>query len=396
MRYEISKVFNSKIVLFLLAAAVCFGLARSYYVYVPGGFGEKGSIYTDEGKYGAYLGTYTEEKYNLLNEKTNELQQAYEESGDEQVLMEMFDYYGLLRYAERCRDILQYRTEVRENARRMAEEGSGYYKRLNEKVYSIYKEDPVLRIEDPSTLDYIMTMFQISQRVDAAFIIVLVFFSCTVFLNEHKCKTFYMIKSSCKGHGNVYWSKQGAAFLFTILVSFLQVFSTVFFALTGGRWREWGCPVQMEELFAHAPGQMSVMGMVGTVFLMKTLGYLVLMYCFIFVSLFFKKNIFPLAFNTLLGLGGSFLNYVLSGEFFAQIGGVVGPLEEYSFVRKFLPFPLISDGMSYLKQFEPINVLGYPVLRLSFAVVCNAAFVLLGVLAGYLAYEEKFRKTGVK
>ena len=53
---------------------------------------------------------------------------------------------------------------------------------------------------------------------------------------------------------------------------------------------------------------------------------------------------------TFIGLGGIAINYILSGKYFALSGGTIREAENYDILRKYTPFPLISESVNYFKE----------------------------------------------
>lgn len=104
----------------------------------------------------------------------------------------------------------------------------------------------------------------------------------------------------------------------------------------------------------------------------------------------------PIAINTFIGLGGIAINYILSGKYFALSGGTIREAENYDILRKYTPFPLISESVNYFKEYEPINLMGVPIQLLSYSLIINLVFAIIVIALGYYFYNTNFRKVEFK
>lgn len=387
MKYEIRKILSCKVLVISLVAAFIFGLFYSYNAYVRGN--------TINSEYKLCTGVYSEEKYQILENKIEKLQNSYDESQSQQTMDEMFAYLDLFGDAQVCKSVIEFRDNVSSDSAALMESESGYYQRLNMKINKLYGKIPELTIGKSQALKGISDVFCVSEIVDIAFVIVLILFSAFLFLNEHKCNTYIMIKSSFKGGNKTYWNKMMVAFIFTVLVSFVQTLSMTLLTLCVCDIDQWRTVILLDDKFIHSPYDFSVFEMVAVVTVMRTIGYLVLMSCFICVSLLFSKNIVPIAINTLIGIGGFAVNYLLSGKYYAISGGVIREAQSYHLFRKYTPFPLISGGIDYLKEYEPMNIFGYPVSTISVALLSNLMITIFVIAIGCFIYDTNFRQKGV-
>lgn len=74
---------------------------------------------------------------------------------------------------------------------------------------------------------------------------------------------------------------------------------------------QWNTSILLNNAFLHSPYSITLFEMIIVVVIMRAIGFFVLSSVFIFVSLFFKSNIVPIAINTFIGLGGIAINYIL-------------------------------------------------------------------------------------
>lgn len=339
MRYEIKKILSCKILMISMIVAFIFSMVISYNAYAN----EK----IDLREFSAYIGDFSERKYDVIEQKVMELQNKYEETQNVDVMDEMFVYLTLDKDALNCHNVVEYRDSVISDSEIKIKTESGYYKRMNETINKLYGKKTNLVIGESETLNEVYDLFCVTDIVDIVFIIVIILFSSYLFLNEHNNNTFYMIKSSYRGGKLSYRNK--------IVVTLFE--------------------------------------MIIVVVIMRAIGFFVLSSVFIFVSLFFKSNIVPIAINTFIGLGGIAINYILSGKYFALSGGTIREAENYDILRKYTPFPLISESVNYFKEYEPINLMGVPIQLLSYSLIVNLVFAIIVIALGYYFYNTNFRES---
>lgn len=394
MKYEIRKIIGCKVIVISLALAFVFGLLFTYNVYIKGGNGGNRSEYVDKDEYNLYTGKYSEDKKQMIDNKVESLQNVYEETQSEQTLREMLVYLRLAGDAGNAESAIMYREGVVDNSQKLMESESDYYKRLNKKVNNIYKKPLNFSIGKSDILRKVSDVFSATNLVDIVFVMVLILFSSYLFLNEHKCNTYNMIKSSYRGDGKTYWNKIMTAVIFTIIVSIIQTISMTVLAVFVGGMEQWKTIIQLNSIFTYSPYNFNVFEMVIVVTVMRTIGYFTLVSLFVCVSLFFRRNIVPLAISTLIGIGGYAACYIMSGKYFATYGGVIREAALYKMIRKYTPYPLINAGIDYIKMYEPVNILGYPVPLMNIAIISNVVIAVFVVLAGYSIYSGNFRKKG--
>lgn len=63
------------------------------------------------------------------------------------------------------------------------------------------------------------------------------------------------------------------------------------------------------------------------------------------------------------------------------------------FIRKYTPFPLISESVNYFKEYEPINLMGVPIQLLSYSLIINLVFAIIVIALGYYFYNTNFRES---
>lgn len=174
-----------------MIVAFIFSMAISYNAYAN----EK----IDLREFSAYIGDFSERKYDVIEQKVMELQNKYEETQNEDVMDEMFVYLTLDKDALNCHNVVEYRDSVISDSEIKIKTESGYYKRMNETINKLYGKKTNLVIGESETLNEVYDLFCVTDIVDIVFIIVIILFSSFLFLNEHNNNTFYMIKSSYRG-----------------------------------------------------------------------------------------------------------------------------------------------------------------------------------------------------
>ena len=395
MKYEIKKILGSRVLIIALILAVGFALFESNRNYIQGL--DEGRERINSGVYDAYKGEYSEEKYQNLLEKTNQLQEEFALLGEKKADNRMLDYMALYEVAENCRTTQLFLEQVVDEARYLAQTQSGYYKKLNQKTEQVYKNcRPDLHIDEISSVQNILLYFELPEEIDVAFVLVLMIFACTIFLNEHINHTFYMIQSSKTGRGHTYFCKIGLSLIFACMLSVLQTISiTIVPAIRSGMGKL-GYPIQMSHNLMYSPYNLNFWQLVIVLTLLRAIGYMTLVLLFLCATLFFKKNIVPFAINLFLGGGGMFLTYMASGRFYRDARyGVARTFGGFIYLKKYSPFTMISEGMNYIGKFEMVNVLGQPVSLLQHVMVINLIIIAFLTVAGYLAYTQNFRRMGV-
>ena len=314
-------------------------------------------------EFSAYIGDFSEQKYDVIEQKVMELQNKYEETQNADVMNEMFVYVTLDKDALNCHNVVEYRDSVISDSEIKIKTESGYYKRMNETINKLYGKKTNLVIGESETLNEVYDLFCVTDIVDIVFIIVIILFSSFLFLNEHNNNTFYMIKSSYRGGKLSYRNKIVVTLFFSIMASVVETLGMTIWSVFWNKIDQWNTSILLNNAFLHSP------------------------------SLFFKSNIVPIAINTFIGLGGIAINYILSGKYFALSGGTIREAENYDILRKYTPFPLISESVNYFKEYEPINLMGVPIQLLSYSLIINLVFAIIVIALGYYFYNTNFRES---
>lgn len=396
MVYEIRKVLCNKIIAVSVIVAFCYGIVTSYYGYISGKMGGNDVDMAYESEYEVCKGKYTEEKYNHLAELVSEKESYYSENTDDKDAFLVFQKYQyLFSRASLYHQVNEYREKVKSNAKRLAETEQGYYARLNKKLAKIYNKKTDFNIHEGTIGKDITDMFIVSESIDMVYIALLIIFSCGIFLVEHRNGTYAMVYSSYNGRGYTYIRKMSVSLVFAVLVSVLQTISMVGLTLIKGGLFEWKDSIQSVELFMYSPYNLNIFEMVVVITLLRALAYMVLISIFTVISLFFQRNLFPLAINILIGLGMFGLCYLYSGSFLSYSGSIIHQGWFYPYLRQYSPYVLIGDGVGYLKKYEALDILGYPVSAVNITILVNIIVLAVCIAVGYILYLKRFRKRGV-
>ena len=102
-----------------MIVAFIFSMAISYNAYAN----EKINLR----EFSAYIGDFSEQKYDVIEQKVMELQNKYEETQNADVMNEMFVYLTLDKDALNCHNVVEYRDSVISDSEIKIKTESGYY-----------------------------------------------------------------------------------------------------------------------------------------------------------------------------------------------------------------------------------------------------------------------------
>ena len=430
MKYELYKLWKNKIIW------ICIIVSMVLTLYMSGGWfdtyrNEFPDKLSDETlrEISAYKGKFTEEKYRELKEVYDVYEAEFmlihkinkggsvskEECMAEGVSWEKINsmteeerlqaeddfWYGWSEvWSETlwCNNSNVYRENVSKIAERLSKSPDKYTARLNTKIAEMYSKPVNYRVKDSIAKDMIENWKWV-EYADYINIICIIIMISAVFLVEHRSNTFGMIYSSCKGRRRVYFNKAAVVVLISmflgLMTSFLQVIMAVRLDLFGDTLM---LDVQNVEVFCNSPYCINFLKLWIFIGLLRILGYAAVAAFMIFVTQFFKKNILPFCTGVLICCGGygvisDMLDKIKKLE---MVGRTTVDLRgNYNLVRKFTPFGLIRDGISYFTDYEPNNVFGMPVSTLSIAIAVNVVYIILFIACGYAVYKYRFRRKGI-
>lgn len=421
MKYEGYKILKNKLLLIgiILSCALTIyysSLDRKSVQY------ENDSLY----EYDRFSEKYSEELYNelqakheltavryeLTRERRNRpvTEEMYEQAGftkeqvenfteeEKQEIFDEFEYYlKLSGRANTCYNSIEYRDRVLKNARRLQNMSNRYQSRVNKKLLQMYAGD----------IDYVVSNEWISQEAAGRFdsaeyadyvnIVLILMVVCIEFLIEHRNHTYQMIYSSAGGRGKTYRRKVAVVVAFTVFLSIVTTLLMNLLVWTDERGAE-VLKMDIQNIYKYSPYRLKFGQLIFMIGLLRTLGYLVLALFFVMIVTMFHKSIVPF----IVGIGAGCGGYAVFDKLMTKMRmmemnnrSIRGLFKRYTFIRKYTPFALIRDGISYLRKYEPNNVMNYPVTTVTIAVVVNILYLVLFFVAGYEIYLKRFRKRGV-
>lgn len=416
MRYELYKLLKNRLLFVGIILSVVLTFYQSY---------ERGKYLTY--RYDSYSEKYSEEVKNELNGKfelwalrykltkkngANSVfpDEMYERAGytkeeavsftdgERQEIFDWFEYYLILSgRADSCQAGIDYRKKVVRNADRLRKTADTYQRRTNEKLFKMYADDVDYVVSDQRLSDDFRTQWYDKAYSDYINIMLVLLAVCIEFLTEHRNNTFQMVYSSYEGRGKTYIRKVMVIAGFTTLLSLVTTLLMHMRLFTDARAGEF-LKMDFRNYYIHSPYKMNFLQFIVDIWLLRLLGYLVLSMFFTMLAVLSKKSLLPFVAGVSAGCGG----YELFDRLLHRLGmlrmnngDARNVYHTCELVRKYTPFGVIRQGIDYLTEYEPNNVLGCPITTLTIAVVVSICYILLFLVAGCIIYLKRFRKKGV-
>lgn len=375
MRYEIKKLCSNKIMLVGLLVLVIISL---YYGYKD--MDVEALEYVnrvDE----TYRGEYTVEKLELLAEK-------FENQAEGEDFLVYLTVYG---EAQKCSNILEYRSNVLNAAKRLKKSSDVYISRVNSRIEKIYEEMPHLEIVEATKFDRLIGKLQWQRVEDIISILLIIFAASYMFTLEHGANTHKLVFSSLSGRLKTYIRKIVCIVGVAIGLSVIANLSVCAYAFISGDGYIWGLPIQYYSEFTEAPYVITLLEYVLATIVIKAFGLIVIGVCSAVISLWFKKSIIPIIISSVVMVGGYLLcsyyaNYRPLGDSVIQ-----SRYEGYSIFKQYTCIGLMNNSGYYTEQYMPVNVLNYPVDMVYVNIFINILFVMAVAAIGYIVYKEKDR-----
>ena len=375
MRYEIKKLCSNKIMLVGLLVLVIISL---YYGYKD--MDVEALEYVnrvDE----TYRGEYTVEKLELLAEK-------FENQAEGEDFLVYLTVYG---EAQKCSNILEYRSNVLNAAKRLKKSSDVYISRVNSIIEKIYEEMPHLEIVEATKFDRLIGKLQWQRVEDIISILLIIFAASYMFTLEHGANTHKLVFSSLSGRLKTYIRKIVCIVGVAIGLSVIANLSVCAYAFISGDGYIWGLPIQYYSEFTEAPYVITLLEYVLATIVIKAFGLIVIGVCSAVISLWFKKSIIPIIISSVVMVGGYLLcsyyaNYRPLGDSVIQ-----SRYEGYSIFKQYTCIGLMNNSGYYTEQYMPVNVLNYPVDMVYVNIFINILFVMAVAAIGYIVYKEKDR-----
>ena len=375
MGYEIKKLCSNKIILLGLIVFVIISL---YYGYKD--MNTEAIEYVnrvDE----AYRGEYTAEKLELLAEK-------FENQTEGEDFLVYLTVYG---EAQKCSNILEYRSNVLKAASRLKNSSNVYVSRVNSRIEEIYEDMPHLEIVEATKFDRLIGKLQWQRVEDIISILLIIFAASYMFTLEHGANTHKLVFSSLSGRLKTYIRKMSCIAGVAIGLSVIANLSICVYAFISSDSYIWGLPIQYYSEFTEAPYVITLLEYVFVTILVKAFGLIVIGVSSAVISLWFKKSIIPIIISSVVMVGGYLLcsyyaNYRPLGDTIIQ-----SRYEGYSIFKHYTCIGLMNNSGYYIEQYMPVNVFNYPVDMVYVNIFINVLFVIAVAAIGYIVYRKKDR-----
>lgn len=394
MKYELKKLFTSRILLIGLLISCLFSVYESYRYCIARYANHKTTeleLYLEKTYKGEYTVQKAEELKNLSMEATKNWKADYENDELRQISGIYSSVYGWVNLHD---ELLVNRRNIVKNAKRLQKSPVPYTAKVNKKIEKLYSKNPEIMILPGRKCEDIGGLLEWSERVDCINLLLLVVAACVIFLMEHRKNTYPLIYSSYQGRGRTYLRKMGCLILFAILLSILTTICLVSMTATYGSMESWLQDIQHIQILTESPYVWNVLQLTMVITALRALGYITLVCVFAMVSMGFKTSVLPLVINTLIGIGGVFLcTYYAANYFDSAI--ILNRAKIYLILQMFTPFTLFCDGMGYISEYHPVNLFGTPVAISTMCIISNISIILLVMVIGYVIYVKRYRRSGI-
>ena len=236
--------------------------------------------------------------------------------------------------------------------------GNDYLKKQTEIISDIYSARALSNFYDMRPAEK-----YIGYDFSSLLIIMIVFFACApIFAGEKESSAMSLILSSPKGRVPLCAAKQLTAVIFTSVVCALFFVCDFLVFLWRVRFRGLGEPVYSMQSFEFSPLNISVIGLVVVLLILKYLGVL----CFTMLACAFS-SVFDRSYM-------AFLASVLTCFGLMVVSAYSGGAFEY--INAFNPINVII-GRNLLSDFYVINIFGEPVFKYVIYIAGTAFFAVL-------------------
>lgn len=376
---ELKKLSKNRIIFIIIAAFILldvFNIYRNYNISngMPDGVAAAQRVLQNQ-----LDGEITEEKTTLINTKIDELTELVngefnaQKEPDKRFLsgyafwdLQLWEsYQNYIERASEYADNLEGKIETASDNIAYYKDRNPFYSAENELYFHTYSNRIINEIYDTDTLpDYFSYSFS-----SVLMVIVLLIGVVPVFCNECECDMHTVLLTSRFGRRRTINAKIFSSVIFTIAVSLL--FATAdFFAF----WSFDGidglsAPLYAVQGYENTSLSLSVFQFCILLFIIKTVGILVVSLIFLLFSRLFKKSVVPFV----CGLVTFFLLMMSKVFFTNQIGRII---------NLFNPITLLTSNDLFM-DFNVLNVLGQPIFMWQFALFVGMLIVaaLFSVIA---------------
>lgn len=413
MRFELEKLLKNKIIWVLVAVSavvtIYFSVERFRYVkeYKDAEISEYEGLYSEElvERINAQCTQIHEELTQInvggaLSKISNEAP-AYEEdteteSRKEELEQELLRWVIVEGKANSYRRAMEYRHKVVKNAGAIKTSQDAYQRRLGEQIEKRYGKKVALVIKNEELSANISKKWREIEYADYINLLCIIVMVCAAFINEHTSNVYKMIYSSYHGRGKNYFTKILAIVLgvigMAVVTTLLQLAPSF-----GHRDFVAVMKLDIQNLLIHSPFSAKLYQLWFWIMLLRMLGYVTIAMCMVFLTQFFRKNALPFCVGSVLFLGGfAFVSNLINRIELLKSQSAYYRIEQkrLGIFEKYTPFGLIRSGESFFSEYEPNNILDYPVTNLTITVALNIFYIIVFAYAGYFVYQYRFRNKG--
>lgn len=390
MKYEWKKVIQNKIIILTVLISCIYTL---WFTFSSLSARQSGIQETDT-VYQQCLGEYSVEKEQLILQKLGELQKQMSNGTDSGELPGWYlKYSALYSQIEGYHAANTFRETVLKNAARLQKSGDPYIARVNGRIITEFEDviEDFYILDEPVAIDCAGVQGHLIWA-DIVNLLVLILAASSIYITEHHSQTYAMVYTSRDGRRRTYFRKLLCVLEFAAILGILTGLCAAFPALLSADAGEWMVKLRMMQTFSASPGDLNLMQYILCVTGMRILGYMVMGAFFVLLAVCFKNIIAPMVLETVLGIGGLWCY----GQFaaYADIVMFHGQNQIYKLLRTVTCFGLITDGESFFRQYEPINILNIPCSRLAVCMVLQIFVFFVTAIVGYYVYIHRFRRGG--
>ncbi len=374
MKYEIRKLCNNKVFLIGLLVVVAMAIYYGYDLT-----SNNMSNYMDDVD-DIYKGEYTEDKYDLIEEKFGTLNQSDDD---------FFTYLSVYSQARIYKDNLDYRESVLRSAARLKNSSDEFTARANSRIEKIFSDMPKFQIRDTDDFNVAFNLIRCQNVGDILNIMVIIFVASYIFTVEHSADTYKLVFSSYSGRAKTYIRKIICIVGMAVGLAIISNVCRCLYVAIAGDGYIWSMPIQCNNEFINAPYVITLLEFVIITIILKAIGLIVIGVCSGIISLFFKKSIFPVIISSVVLVGLYMLCAYCSTYSQGGVYTIQSRYDGYMIFKQYTCFGLMDNTGFYVQQYLPMNALNYPVDMAFVNVFVNILFMFAMIFAGYQIYRKR-------
>lgn len=339
MKYELKKVIGHKLIW------ICFIVLLVLYVYT--------GIYYAQIKYDANIDANNQIKYQ----------------------QEMYD------------NILEYRSTVVKNARRLAKSKNEYVSVLNNKLLDIYSESIELSSYDNRAIESIL-------ENGGGIGMVLCIFICCIFALKIFCVDTDnamqgMIVSSPKGSGHTYINKWLCILLVDITLVITVFVVRLIPLLIYGSLSDMLQPIQSIEVYYKSPYNISILEYYIITLVMSCIEIIVISaICVIIINLF-KDIVIPMVISVLLSAANMAITLWIVLKVVVETDVVNSASAVVTMILRYTPIFYINNTKAYFSSAQYVDIFSNPISILNVSMVTNILTSIALIMIGFILYIRR-------